>query len=857
MSNPLSNGIPPPPPAASAGERRNYRAWLLILTEHLLRRGSLVYFRRRPTPVVDLEAFYASDHGVEGWDVWYASRGDVQLSQDGLVSRVLRVTRAETGERRTVHAEDFYTEFALDLGLKSPCYVNRADVMRLVRDPLQAWVQGDVDPNPHGGELSRVTGVRALIFQPLRFLHTRLPRDTPDPLVWLLTRRMQYQREMPRAVWKEHSRTLRWTVSPTKTRGITSSVGEVPSGAWWDEAQADSHGTPMPRPPTQPKTVDPRRGGRRRRAANTYFYEIIVGTRQVYRDQPREYFVLWKDNRRRAADPQNGPLYVTFGIEDATWEQGAHFEADVPHWKTETLPKLRSGDPDWSPAIGTRKLKNVSVDDTYERASISFQGNVQELLRTAAKLGTSFHKTVTHLLLSRGLFSTPLQCGWLGVQHMPPSANACNDVKKKIKWRTKMAQQSWAPSEAFVPVTEMSNLCVDQLLAYYAEVIGATNTRFVYTEYPVRFSHLLHKDTAAMYETNVDAVLEYEAPPSTNSTQARGKRCSVVEFKSLYGEKRIFETLPDKSHVAQAMVSAYMFEENTRVKVDRVTLIYVTRAQTVEVYDYPFDPPNISWQRDCVLAWAESVAEGCYYVDAFGIGSAQELLPTLDDSLVLNSMLTQRIHDPEPVDEDEWTKQLDNCYYKIEGRKTYTGTLYKHNRTGAYLLRWPEPEATARVVPLETVPNTQLQQQGMYLPTAGVPRVMDLAAHHEREYENNAELRSQINRRVREWCEQQNTTNVNKTLLARQLAQRFGPSRNPIQDADTDATTILVRAVHRGVNRAMLRLQKANPKQEETLCHHQQRGLLSDAALHRYDAAFDQRLKDRVLEALEAARMAS
>lgn len=860
----VSRGVPVPGP----GDRK----WLLLLTELFLRRGSHIYFRKRPVAIdtdPELSEYYAGGKGVVGWDLWYARRESVKTTR-GIVTRIENVTRVETGETTIVYATQLFKSFVPDLGLRSPRYTEIADISRLVHRPLKAWLRGDVDPEPRGGELSRVTGVFGLIFEPMRSIHTRHPRFTPDPLLLLLTRRMQYHREMPRGVWRRDGRPIRWTMSPVLPKGITSSTATLGNrSGWWDDALHDSHGTPMPRPPTAPKTVDPRR---RPRGNDVYLYKIIVGTRQIFTGDPREYLVLWSDNRTRADQPvgvANDPNYVEFTIRDATWVEGDHFDVDVPLLRNTTLPRVRCGGGWKEAAVGP--LRNVAKDDSYALASVALQGNPHELLREAGKFGSFFHRTITHLLLKRGKFASPLQCGWLGLRHLTPP-KACAEIRDAINKRVYAAQKSWFPVEAYVPLVEMSDLCLRELRNYYTQIIGVTEYDVIYTEYPVRFTHLVKRvgHPGTMHETNVDAIVTYTAPPAIDRDGDKSQRIAVVEFKSVYGEKKLRSPLPERAHVAQAILNAYMLEENVGVKVDRVTLIYVTRLRTVEVYDYAYNPPTIEWQRNCVLEWAETVVDnstGYYYVDPYCVAQAEDVFPARQNnclSLVRN--LTTGVSDqPPPLPQTcGWRVRVPDCWYEVDGVQTQTGTLYRKKRDGEniYLLRWPDPEPRQRTVPLETLPRKSLRRRGLYRReiTAAVPRVMQLAAENKRVYPANRDPQTlakqkQVNQRVKDWCAAQDTRGIDKELLARQLARRFGPSRAPEKDADGDAEIILTRAVHRGVNRKILSMQNASPHQREVLKHHQQRALLSRAALDRYDAAFDQEMMDRVTEALAAARL--
>jgi len=337
---------------------------------------------------------------------------------------------------------------------------------------------------------------------------------------------------------------------------------------------------------------------------------------------------------------------------------------------------------------------------------------------------------------------------------------------------------------------------------------------------------------------------------------------AVVEFKSVYGVDALRARLPQRAHVTQVLLGAYMLHENTGVVVDRVTLVYTTNRMAVEIYDYPYHPPTIPWQRDCILAWAESVADGCMYVDAHCAAWAEDVfsgaLANKDTGLALHARLHGWAVVPGPLQYAAWKVHTATCHYKPAGGAiTAVGRLHHIPNTGAQLLRRPGLMA-AQIVPLVVPPRRSLRLAGQYQQTTTAAAVVAASAAGRRLYPTTGHdaLRKAVNARVKTWAAAQDVRGIDPGILAAQLAVRFGPSSTPGREG-IDNTVIITRAIHRAVNDVVLERQQASESQYETLVHLQQRGLLTAEGHRRCDAAFDAGVKERVRRAIRAARIVS
>ena len=173
-----------------------------------------------------------------------------------------------------------------------------------------------------------------------------------------------------------------------------------------------------------------------------------------------------------------------------------------------------------------------------------------------------------------------------------------------------------------VPLQYMAKIMIDGLEKYVKdEICGGSSPRFQWlaTEFPVYFPFLyIESPTTSkgtFFETRADAVIMFFGPPSDNSQGAKTNRVGVVEMKSVYGRDAVMERLPRREHIAQLILTAFMFWHNTRVRPDRVFLVYTTRWKRGSIFDYPFNPMVIDWQAKIITTWMSERGADTMYMD--------------------------------------------------------------------------------------------------------------------------------------------------------------------------------------------------------------------------------------------------
>jgi len=400
------------------------------LTLFFLQPGTMFYFRRRAVPIADdaaLETYYEGKRGVGGSDLWYANPRNIVLDRGGLLHSIKGVrcldTNALWGGTGIVLAEQLFRDLVPDLGLRSPVYANTQSIKTKILQPLRAWLDpAGVEDVNNAGELVTLQGVFGLLIEPMRSLHVRRPKAGALQMQ-LLTRRLQYLRECPRGLWRNTSRATGRGITPgVMARGITTSIKKmrVPVGPdWWPRAEADSHGTPMPRPRSNPPAAAHNQ--------QLHNFQILAGTRRVYQRDRMEVLVLWSD--------------VAYGIKDATWEPAAiighAIQAMRDTLRETTLPRVRQKGP-WRPDRGGPPAAPHDPDDAYTKAAALASGVAGGLMQRAAALGTAFHQMITQLLLvqTNNGFESPLFYGPTGAGHLPP-ARGSEAIQKRVRARTR------------------------------------------------------------------------------------------------------------------------------------------------------------------------------------------------------------------------------------------------------------------------------------------------------------------------------------------------------------------------------------------------------------------------------------
>ena len=691
------------------------------LTLWVSQRNTLLFFRRRaeaksqdeiwPYLQTRADAEFASSRDWVAFQADNVTFADVQVmcGGGGLVrGRFLSSVQAHTVEAEpqaaTVELQDMHTLWFPDVGMRLPplseamggdarAFAQHAHrVLFLSRwgdrlQNLEGAVTLAVDPEPApdaddgtGGNsvearvgakqtdaaavkrLLAVYAKSAALLHALRYwAETREQHQltVENPRQVLLTLAQKYQKTGPRAVWHTSAFSVARNVFPLNTaKGITKTLKGFPLTYWAGPARAASVEYFIPALPLTPQAADPKT-----------VYEVVAFISQRVKHSKTEYLTYWKD----------------YPPSQATWESDSVQGTDYNDFKTDMhetwLPLLRQGAEPEETALSYRKTPRKNADDAFLNMQALKGENTIEALQTAALMGTEFHNNVTHALLA--MRKLPIACmGHLGLQL---AGGGSDERQRAVLDRVKKA----ILPQNLPPTVDMARVLIDGLEEYVASVLEAAPLEWLYTEFPVYFPYVavLQQERLRFFETRADAIVAY--------TEKSRRVVGVVEFKSLYGRTTMAQRLPDMEHVAQAVLTAFMFWTNTGTMPERVFVVYVTRHKKGAVFAYRFAPKDIPWQADFIKQWVHGRGEDAYYMDRrYLLKIHAGLLDRKLQDLEIQKFLT-----PIPGAANKFLEKNEN--YAMDGvRLPEMGTM-----AGIPALRMDEQPGNQATSPLEAWPS--------------------------------------------------------------------------------------------------------------------------------------------------------
>ena len=832
---------------------RRVHEYLELLSFFFRQSDTLFFFRVRSSTMSDdeLERFFArgSDSKIRNDLLLYATPNDIKFSgvrvgrdrtATAVITSVENIRNVLTGATYgRIELSQLFRVVIPDITLRWPVDVSPVKLAAC----LVEWLSARQEPVQTDHDLCTLAarvGVSLNAMENFKFI-----RPEPGPIAqMLLTRRRQYQREGARGAWrgKTGSASVSWDIFP-KSHGVTATIRSVPGGDWWPTARDEySHETPMPRP-VQDQAIH--------RAGNI---STVLGSRRFYLNDVVEYLACY-------SGAANGH------VRGAKWEKDVDQQM-IDDLRSIYLPRIRQG-VSWN-KIETEVIGNLEPSDSYEALKQLCGGKSSALLQQAAALGSSFHKTITHLLTRENtalLRLHPAQCGFLGV----PSVHTSNSEveRERLARETASALSALAPHEAYVPIVQMAQLCVDEVAQYVNNVLPrASQFAYEFTEFPVYFPHLVHQTSGKVYETQVDGICTYWAPPCTDRDGPIQERIGILEYKSVYGDITMGDPLPRKEAVLQAILNAYMFEENTGLQVDRVFLVYVTRYNRISIFDYAYDPPSVEWQSDAIWTWFTKHSPNHLYVDYGHIGYARQIAENralwgpehmeLDKRLTVRNWAPNRMRAPPGYRADGPDRG-----FRVDGVDIPVGRLVKHQAgaTDIEYLRRP-PRATIIIQQLDSLDfrgntghPTGVVQGELYRGTVNGATAMKISRKilapppGEGDVAGRRRLLQRVSGFVRTLGD---LTDVDGILLTAALSRRLGYTK--ITDENSNQQ-LIIRGIRRAINRRLLLQSGATEEELHTLPHNMFPRLLTKGAMAKLNILFDDSVKDAVKDAIEAVRL--
>lgn len=665
----------------------------------------------------------------------------------------------------------------------------------------------------------------------------------------LLSRHRQIQRSFPRGLWSESSVADRvgWGVFPVGTSvGMTSTYPSTRAGTWWDAAMQADDLLEQPLPNPVPALV-PVNWNTVKRPKDESFREILFA-RRLYRNDPVEVLVFRETNA-----PQDSQDDIVFlGLENSEWV-GKTPDMDLTRSRETVLPRVRRG------VTLTEARKAVpssepylDENDAYEQLLALYGRKSTNLFQHAGLLGTQFHNGVTRVLMhGKQLYAST--CGMMSVNLIRQDGRAVNPETKRLE-RAKDALMI----RAFPPLPQMVYLMLKELSSYVSSMPDCGSFSVVFTEYPVWFPYVLSAGVTAgtkrgkVYESAVDAVIRYTAPPATNRTGPRQTRMGMVEFKTIYGEQVSQDVLPLKDHVVQAVLQAFMLQETASFEVDRVFLVYATRHKRIGIFNIPFAPHAIEWQRDCVLEWLKGLGNGHYYFDRRHFTAL---------SVVVNNV---------PPFETDLRNALTMPF--SQRRALSGGTVPRVGRS-TVIEHTQNVAVTVEQVPLDTLdferrgaPQAPVSMPAQALYGKTIQQLSQMAISGQREYPDSETqahraARGALRGSIQEFVGSLDLSESTAKRLHQELNARMGQPQGVdfeteyqnTQDTTDLRKTVLVRAIQRQLNRMWMRTQYANSTEVSTLAHCNQKALMPMQGLAYMQNKLD-KIKPWAEDAAEAAR---
>lgn len=669
----------------------------------------------------------------------------------------------------------------------------------------------------------------------------------------LLSRHRQLQRAFPRGLWIEGSVADRvgWKVFPLSiSLGMRKTYVKTQiEGDWWSDALESKYLHENPRPdPTQNIAFNPNPPN-----PPNVQQQTVLFARCYYMNEDLHMFVNYDQG-----EPVN--------IENSGWTQQP--PNPQPQFFTRSLekilPRVRQAIPlRYAIRDVAREERQLDENDAYEQLIALYGRKSPGLVQHAGLMGTQFHNGITRVLMHMDQ-QYAATCGILSmncIRQFPLNANI--DPESKRLQRAKDALMI----RPFPPLAGMVIIMLTAVRSHVLSIPNVTNYEVVFTEFPVWFPYILKADRGSrgkVYETAVDAVVCYEGPPASDGNSPdRSRRFGMVEFKSIYGEKVTDKKLPMKEHLVQAVLQAFMLQESAFIKVDRLFLVYVSRNARAGVFDIPFYPESIPWQRQCIIAWMGQFARSAshYYMDRCLFAPLLAVLTDLRDAqanpqapTTVDTALRRALFQPyAPVRQ---TVQPAGLPATLHGSNVIT-----HGNNNDWLAV-DSPQQSLDRLYFERrddpqVPTSIRVQQAYTEAGAGTTANMlkQMAISGQREYPPNEtpahrQARNDLRGSIHAFINGLNHLDtVNPKRLHDELNARMGqpkhvefnreyninagaamPAENT-QDRRKLNVKIIARAVQRELNRRFMRAYHATPQETQVIMHCNQKGLMSIQAL--------------------------
>ena len=723
---------------------------------------------------------------------------------------------------------------------------------------------------PLGGSAARRTAWEALLrvyCGNIVLLHTMTAWQNMSPQNLTLSERMvtvlrKYAETGSRFVWRQTAAySSGHNIFPlNRSRGITATVASL-AGGWWSDADAGKESSteyPIPW----------RQTGLNANAQGYYNVACWAGEKKTFLNDEKQYLWLW----------------TGYSKEEATWRRvlssdpASEVTKLYRDLKLVRLPLLRRGSPVEDLMKPIQNLPVADKDDAYENLTSLTGNNSVENLEYAGLLGTLYHKNITYYLVSKKQMPLALvghlRMNFVQRDTRPPDKNP--EIQRRHR-----AERALRPLP-LTPLDSMSKFTIRELENYVKrEVCQNINPQFSWlgTEFPVYFPFLYTtsgQPRGTFFETRADAVVSYHAPPSRISTGTRGFRIGVVEFKSIYGRDAVVEELPKRQHVAQALMTAWMFWHNTGICPDRVFLVYTTRWKRGAIFDYPFYPKELLWQSLLVKEWMDSLGDDCYYVDKQHLFAYTQQ----NNSLFRRSTTELPLEIFNFVHQDTFGARLQPAAPSV----VFSGSLldgdpgpdlgrFRNN----YFLRIPPvirsavqdyPKHHVDFLPRADPRTPPVAAAVGYRSSTRLAKLVEQAEQRQTRSTSQNQHSRTLKDTIAGYVTSQlgNLSTITPSILKEQLESRAGLSSDeepPVDSTDTHTnkkknTELIFRSIHRMLNRKLFQEYGYKYYEAETLAHRSERGLMTNETLLRLLRIFNNgSIKGRVKMAVIRARKLS